>query len=164
MFYLFKKHCKISKCLLISFTSIQASPTARVFNARGRAGAYKQNLWGAYRAGVGQARRACLGRAARGLAAAGRPTPARYAPYHKFYQLLPQNKKTGGRGRRGPPFFNYSSTLYAMHYPCIFSSQTINTAISAGETPEIRAACPMERGRIFESFCAPSRRSPLIDK
>ena len=43
-----------------------------------------------------------------------------------------------------------------------FSSQMSRTAMSAGETPEIRPACPMLCGRIALSFCRASRRSPWI--
>ena len=43
-----------------------------------------------------------------------------------------------------------------------FSSQMSRTAMSAGETPEIRPACPMLCGRIALSFCRASRRSPWM--
>lgn len=39
---------------------------------------------------------------------------------------------------------------------------TIRTAISAGETPDIRDACPRLSGLISESFCLASMRSALI--
>ena len=43
-----------------------------------------------------------------------------------------------------------------------FSSQMSRTAMSAGETPEMRLACPMLCGRIALSFCRASRRSPWM--
>ena len=39
-----------------------------------------------------------------------------------------------------------------------FSRYTRRTEMSAGETPLMRAACPMERGRMTASFSAASRR------
>ena len=39
---------------------------------------------------------------------------------------------------------------------------TINTATSAGLTPEMRPACPRFSGRILFSFCRASRRSPSM--
>ena len=39
---------------------------------------------------------------------------------------------------------------------------TISTAMSAGETPEMRPACPRFSGRILFSFCRASSRRPLI--
>ncbi len=42
------------------------------------------------------------------------------------------------------------------------SSQTISAAISAGETPEMRLACPIFSGRISFSFWRASRRRPRI--
>ncbi len=48
-------------------------------------------------------------------------------------------------------------SLLSAHCP---SSHTTNTEISAGETPEIRDACPSERGLIFESFWRASILNP----
>ena len=45
---------------------------------------------------------------------------------------------------------------------CNAVSQTRSTEISAGETPEIRLACPIFAGRWAFSFSAASRRSPRI--
>ena len=42
-------------------------------------------------------------------------------------------------------------------------SQMRSTDISAGLTPDMREACPMEAGRIFVSFSAASSRSPFIE-
>ena len=42
------------------------------------------------------------------------------------------------------------------------SSQISSTAISAGLTPEILPACPMDIGRIFCSFSLASTRKPAI--
>ena len=39
---------------------------------------------------------------------------------------------------------------------------TISTATSAGETPEMRPACPRFSGRILFSFCRASSRSPSM--
>ena len=40
--------------------------------------------------------------------------------------------------------------------------QTLSSAISAGVTPLMRAACPNVSGRILANFCVASTRSPLI--
>ena len=39
----------------------------------------------------------------------------------------------------------------------------LNTLIAAGETPDIRLACPSVAGLISLSFCLASRRSPLME-
>ncbi len=41
-------------------------------------------------------------------------------------------------------------------------SHTSSTAISLGLTPEMRLACPTDRGRMSLSFCCASMRSPEI--
>ncbi len=41
-------------------------------------------------------------------------------------------------------------------------SQMRRTEMSAGLTPDIRDACPMDAGRTFDSFSAASRRSPRM--
>ena len=48
---------------------------------------------------------------------------------------------------------------------CIYlcSSQISSTAISAGLTPEIRPAWPMDMGRMAESFSWASSRRPPMD-
>ena len=35
--------------------------------------------------------------------------------------------------------------------------------MSAGETPEMRPACPTEHGRMSASFCRASRRRPAME-
>ena len=45
-----------------------------------------------------------------------------------------------------------------------WESQMSSTAISLGETPEMRPACPMERGLISLSFCRASTRRPVMEK
>ena len=37
-----------------------------------------------------------------------------------------------------------------------------NTLISAGETPDILEACPIDNGFILSSFCLASSLNPLI--
>ena len=50
---------------------------------------------------------------------------------------------------------------FSRYFCC--SSQIRSTAISAGLTPEIRPACPMDMGRISESFSFASRRRPTME-
>lgn len=52
---------------------------------------------------------------------------------------------------------------YGPSYFLLFAAKyTSKTEISAGDTPDIRDACPTLRGRISLSFVRASRRSPLI--
>ena len=67
------------------------------------------------------------------------------------------------------PHFTHLSLARSANFtaqPCRayfrFSSQMSRTAMSAGETPEMRLACPMLCGRIALSFCRASRRSPWM--
>ena len=53
----------------------------------------------------------------------------------------------------------YKQTGCNPYFPC---SQISSTVISAGFTPDIRAACPIVAGFTLSSFCAASSRSPLI--
>ena len=50
---------------------------------------------------------------------------------------------------------------YACSFPLLFS-QTMRTDTSAGDTPEIRLACPRFWGRWAFSFSAASSRSPRM--
>ena len=58
--------------------------------------------------------------------------------------------------------------LYCSSFPpldlLICSKYIRSTDISAGETPEIRDACPIDIGLIASSFCLASILSPSIDK
>ena len=47
------------------------------------------------------------------------------------------------------------------HFPSL-ERYTSSTEISAGVTPEMRDACPIECGLNLSSFCPASRRSPLM--
>lgn len=52
---------------------------------------------------------------------------------------------------------------YGSGYFLLFAAKyTSKTEMSAGDTPDIRDACPTLRGRISLSFVRASRRSPLI--
>ena len=53
----------------------------------------------------------------------------------------------------------FTHRLNSAHRPRC-SSQIINAATSAGETPEIRDACPRLAGRTSESFSRASSRRP----
>ena len=57
----------------------------------------------------------------------------------------------------------HSALLFLVHDPRRDSIQIISTLMSAGDTPEIRLAWPKERGRIFCSFSAASRRNPRME-
>ena len=48
--------------------------------------------------------------------------------------------------------------------PSLCDSRTISAPISAGETPEIRDACPSVRGRICCNFCRASVRKSEMDR
>ena len=96
----------------------------------------------------------------------------------KHHTRETQKARLFARGKPGKPVFfgdnaEFSQKfligecvcdIYSIHIglPCHFSPRRINsTEISAGLTPLIRDACPSVIGRMAESFCIASMRSPL---
>ena len=55
----------------------------------------------------------------------------------------------------------FSALNNNLHY-LFCSSQISSTAISAGETPEILLACPMDMGRMACNFSLASSRRPVM--
>ena len=85
-----------------------------------------------------------------------------------FYNGVPRNIARRGKPRRlaqsksgGVSLNSRKKVLSAQNFFRELK-YTINTATSAGLTPEMRPACPRFSGRILFSFCRASRRSPSM--
>ena len=86
------------------------------------------------------------------------------APPHKgtdkAYELADQNGQKFSHGN--PPYrvARQCAALTLQSYPRWDWSQIISAPMSAGDTPEMRLACPRFRGRTALSFSRASKRSP----
>lgn len=91
--------------------------------------------------------------------ARGRHDTARRSQYTQPVKI----KKAQKGVRRFYVTPNRNNRLKLSYTPCyLLFSQTINTAISAGDTPDMRDACPKLSGFILSSFCRASSLSAAM--